>query len=164
MADRVAVLNAGRLEQFSAPTEVYDRPATLFVNTFVGSANVFSGRLGGGGSGGERAILLDTGETLPTGLAGTLPDGARVTACIRPEHLRVVPDSPAIDGPAIEGTVAIGLPLGSTIVHEIRTKEGRAIKISEPRSPGAGPRPPGERVRIRPISPAIVSVFAETLH
>lgn len=48
MADRVAVLNAGRLEQFAPPTDVYDRPETLFVNTFVGTANVLHGRLATG--------------------------------------------------------------------------------------------------------------------
>src|SRR5216683_2631886 len=39
MADRVAVLNQGKLEQYSPPTEVYDAPKSLFVNTFVGTAN-----------------------------------------------------------------------------------------------------------------------------
>ena len=42
MADRVAVLNQGRLEQYAAPTEVYDLPNSLFVNTFVGSASTTS--------------------------------------------------------------------------------------------------------------------------
>src|SRR5947207_9151563 len=45
MADRVAVLNQGRLEQYAPPTEVYDNPNSLFVNTFVGTANVLSGKL-----------------------------------------------------------------------------------------------------------------------
>ena len=144
MADRVAVLNAGRLEQFAPPTEVFDRPGSLFVNTFVGTANVFAGRL--------------AGEALPTGRGGELPSGARVTACIRPEHLAIVEGEVGI-----AGVVEIGLPLGATIVHEIRTAEG-AIKIAEPRALGAEPRPHGTRVRIRPVSPEVGSVFPETLH
>jgi ABC-type Fe3+/spermidine/putrescine transport system ATPase subunit len=43
LGDRVAVLNAGRLEQAGAPDELYERPASLFVATFVGRANVFRG-------------------------------------------------------------------------------------------------------------------------
>jgi len=43
LGDRVAVLNAGHLEQAGAPEELYERPATLFVATFVGRANVFRG-------------------------------------------------------------------------------------------------------------------------
>jgi putative spermidine/putrescine transport system ATP-binding protein len=54
LGDRVAVLNAGHLEQAGAPDELYERPATLFVATFVGRANVFRGasaRALGGGDG-----------------------------------------------------------------------------------------------------------------
>jgi len=45
MADRIAVLNGGVLEQFGVPVEIYDRPRSLFVNTFVGAANVLPGTL-----------------------------------------------------------------------------------------------------------------------
>ena len=45
MADRVAVLSQGQLEQFGSPSDIYDRPQTLFVNTFVGSANRMPGTL-----------------------------------------------------------------------------------------------------------------------
>ncbi len=155
MADRVAVLNAGRLEQFARPTEIYDRPGSLFVNTFVGTANVFSGRLAAA-SEGSRRILLDSGDEIATGTESGLPTGARVTACVRPEHLRLVEG-----GAGLDGTVEIGLPLGPTIVHEIRTGDGRGIKISEARAPGAQPLAPGTRVRVRPVAPEVVSIFSE---
>jgi spermidine/putrescine transport system ATP-binding protein len=45
MSDRIAVMNAGRIEQVAAAAEVYDRPATPFVATFVGEQNVFKGRI-----------------------------------------------------------------------------------------------------------------------
>src|SRR5476649_1047437 len=45
MADRIAVLNQGRLEQFGTPSEIYDAPGSLFVNTFVGTANMLPGKL-----------------------------------------------------------------------------------------------------------------------
>ena len=47
MSDRIAVLNQGRLEQLATPAEIYDRPASLFVNTFVGTANMMPGILAG---------------------------------------------------------------------------------------------------------------------
>ena len=43
MADRIAVMNDGRIEQFAAPVEIYDRPASLFVNEFVGATNLIAG-------------------------------------------------------------------------------------------------------------------------
>ncbi|HKX93708.1 MAG TPA: sulfate ABC transporter ATP-binding protein [Methylibium sp.] len=48
VADRIVVMNQGRIEQQGAPDEVYDRPATPFVLQFLGDVNLFHGRLGGG--------------------------------------------------------------------------------------------------------------------
>jgi iron(III) transport system ATP-binding protein len=45
MADRIAVMNRGQIEQVASPTDVYDHPATLFVNQFVGSTNLIPGKL-----------------------------------------------------------------------------------------------------------------------
>ena len=44
MADRIAVMNRGRIEQVASPTEIYDQPATLFVNQFVGTTNLLAGQ------------------------------------------------------------------------------------------------------------------------
>src|SRR5262249_20750775 len=45
MADRIAVMNQGRIEQVARPTEIYDNPSTLFVNQFVGATNLLAGEL-----------------------------------------------------------------------------------------------------------------------
>ncbi len=62
LGDRVAVLNAGRLEQAGAPDELYERPASLFVATFVGRANVFHGpaarTLARGGHAGDSPVVV----------------------------------------------------------------------------------------------------------
>ncbi|MEY2655642.1 MAG: hypothetical protein RLZZ524_2670 [Pseudomonadota bacterium] len=162
MADRVAVLSHGRLEQFDAPETVYDRPATFFVNQFVGSANVLAGRLEG--IEGERAwVRLDDGGALwptraPLASAALVP-GSAVVACIRPENLRLDAASP--DDPATLGAhVEMGMALGATLVHELRTGSGRALKLSEPRSPGSQARAVATPVRVRPVAPDAVSVFA----
>jgi putative spermidine/putrescine transport system ATP-binding protein len=156
MADRVAVLNHGRLEQFGTPTEIYDRPNSLFVNTFVGSANVLPGRLLSQDATSAR-VTLDTGEEIEASAPRErLMPRDRVLACIRPEHLRL-----AADGPGVAGTVEFGLPLGPTIVHEVRTVDGAGIKVAEPRTMGAEPRLPGTAVKIRPIAPDAISIFPE---
>ncbi|MET8986624.1 ABC transporter ATP-binding protein [Nonomuraea wenchangensis] len=82
VADRVAVLREGRLEQVGAPAEVYDRPATPFVAEFVGTMNHLAGRLGG-----DRVSVLD--QSLP--VDGPVPDGADVDVLVRPEAVRVEP-------------------------------------------------------------------------
>ena len=58
LGDRVAVLHAGRLEQVGTPDELYDRPATAFVATFVGRANAIPGELLGGGERAGTRVLV----------------------------------------------------------------------------------------------------------
>ncbi|AWS45886.1 ABC transporter ATP-binding protein [Streptosporangium sp. 'caverna'] len=85
VADRVAVLRSGRLEQCGAPAEVYDRPSTPFVAEFVGTMNHIPGRL----SGNEVTVL---GQLLP--VDGPLPSSSsEVDVLIRPEAVLVTPSS-----------------------------------------------------------------------
>jgi putative spermidine/putrescine transport system ATP-binding protein len=70
LGDRVAVLNAGRLEQAGAPDELYERPASLFVATFVGRANVFRGPAARVLTGAADAIVVVRPERLRFGDAG----------------------------------------------------------------------------------------------
>ncbi len=158
LSDRIAVLNQGRLEQLAEPSTIYDRPASLFVNTFVGSTNILPGVLVSATA--ESAVVaLDGGGHIrtraPTPVQGqaAIP-GDAVVACVRPEHLRIVDDEAGL-----HGTVEMGLPLGATIVHELRTATGASIKIAEPRGVGALPRPPGARVTLQAVSPDSINVF-----
>ena len=153
MADRVAVLNQGRLEQYAPPTEVYDLPNSLFVNTFVGSANTLPGKLIA--LNGEATVALDIGGEIKT-RAPSVPvaTGDRVTVCMRPEHLRL-----SDGGEGLAGIVEMGLPLGASIVHEVRTADGRALKVTEPRAAGAQPRASGSAVRVQPVGTQAISVF-----
>jgi putative spermidine/putrescine transport system ATP-binding protein len=80
VADRVAVLRSGRLEQVGPPAEVYDRPSTPFVAEFVGTMNHIPGRL----SGNEVTAL---GQLLP--VDGPLPSSPDVDVLIRPEAVLV---------------------------------------------------------------------------
>jgi putative spermidine/putrescine transport system ATP-binding protein len=154
MADRVAVLNLGRLEQFGTPASVYDTPASLFVNRFVGSANVLSGVLAGI-DGDTARIRLDTGDALTARApAAAIATGSKVVVCVRPENLRLTAGDEGI-----AGTVEFGLPLGAVIVHEVLAPGGHPIKLAEPRAPGTEPRAQGTPVRLLPSSPAAVMVF-----
>lgn len=149
LADRVAVLNKGRLEQFAPPTEVYDRPASLFVNTFVGSANVLTGIVTGL-DGALLTIGLDIGGTLSAHAPYDLASGQKVHVCLRPEALGVTSHPEGL--PA---TVEVGLPLGANIVHELRLNDGTLLKSAAPRKAGEHPFPPGTEVRLRQQAPAI---------
>jgi putative spermidine/putrescine transport system ATP-binding protein len=155
MADRVAVLSHGRLEQFAPPSDVYDAPATYFVNQFVGTANIFAGKLESQ-DGVQACVRLDDGSLMLTRApAQALSTGSGVVACVRPENLQL-----CAAGEGVAATVELGMPLGATIVHELVTAAGQRLKLAEPRSPGMQPRPAGATVWVKPLSPASVSVFA----
>ncbi|TMN19817.1 sulfate/molybdate ABC transporter ATP-binding protein [Pseudoxanthomonas sp. X-1] len=82
LADRVAILNRGRIEQVGTPAQIYDQPASAFVYGFVGEANRLSGRKDGG-------ALRVGGLELPAPQGDALPDGA-VALFVRPQDLQPV--------------------------------------------------------------------------
>jgi putative spermidine/putrescine transport system ATP-binding protein len=84
MADRIAVMHRGRIEQMASATEIYDRPATLFVSQFVGTTNVLAGRIvATDGAGTEVALTAGVLRTPPS----QLMQGADVIVSVRPEQL-----------------------------------------------------------------------------
>ncbi len=90
MADRVAVMEAGRLVQIATPLELYDQPATRSVANFVGEANLWEGE-----------TASSTSVRLPFGLLATAPHdyapGRRVTVLVRPENITVGPGPDGIN-------------------------------------------------------------------
>ena len=103
MADKIVVMNAGRIEQAGTPLELYDRPANLFVAGFIGSPamGLMPATLEAG------AVRLADGARLPwTGDAGVGEAGGRaVTLGVRPEAYRRDPDGPvALDVEVVEPT------------------------------------------------------------
>jgi multiple sugar transport system ATP-binding protein len=82
MADRIVVMQDGRVEQVGAPLELYDRPANLFVATFIGSPamNLIEGRITGEG------FVTTSGLTLPLSSAPAGSQGQPALYGIRPEH------------------------------------------------------------------------------
>jgi putative spermidine/putrescine transport system ATP-binding protein len=151
MADRIAVLREGKVEQCATPTEVYDRPSTLFVNRFVGTTNIFSGHLECRPEG--MAVALAGGFRLAGTLAAPLAAGTRVSLAIRPEQLRFA----QVGG--IPATVRVALPLGPTVVYELETPDGNVLKLAESRVDGSVVRELGEIIRVEPISTAACRIY-----
>ncbi len=162
MADRVAVMSRGRIEQVSAPVDIYDRPSTLFVNQFVGSTNTFSATVVGVDAAGL-GLRLDGGEqlTLPSASGDALAVGSAVTVSIRPEQMRLHTDTRAN---AIGGVVAAALPLGPQVLYDVRRADGSSFKVTLPREGGAALRPVGQSVFAAPHGEANYRAFAKPSH
>jgi len=155
MADRIAVMNRGRVEQLSSPTDVYDRPRTVFVNQFVGTTNLLHGELADAALG---VVRLEGGALMTAAPAPGLRQGDRVVLSVRPEQLRM--HSVRVDG-AVSATIRIVLPLGPHVMYEARTDAGVTFRISAPRDAGAPLLSPGECVHIAPVAPHACNVFAK---
>ena len=152
MADRVAVMAAGRLVQIGAPREIYERPATRAVAAFVGQANLWDGRIAG-----PSAVDTALGRlvTLPHGGR----DGAAVTVLVRPERLRLGRGPDGVN--QFTGAVARDRFLGSLRRFDYHTASGIMLgETSEPGDISAVHIPPAA-VQLLPAAESIVSMEPE---
>jgi putative spermidine/putrescine transport system ATP-binding protein len=156
MADRIAVMNSGRVEQFDTPEAVYDRPSTLFVARFVGTANLLPGRLqrSEGGASAGFGFVCDSGGRFHLPVAAPCSREGRALLSVRPEHLALTEP----DGAAPEATVTMVLPLGAHHVVELALSGGSTVKVSVQRHGEGRPAGVGQRVglQLRPGAPAAV--------
>jgi spermidine/putrescine transport system ATP-binding protein len=95
MSDRIAVMNAGNVEQIGTPTEIYDRPSSVFVAGFIGQANLWHGRQTGRAN--RDYVEVDVLGTTLRARPGdtTIEQGGQATLMVRPERVRVSLERPA---------------------------------------------------------------------
>ncbi|SEK86530.1 sulfate transport system ATP-binding protein [Roseateles sp. YR242] len=119
VADRVVLMDHGRVEQVGSPTEVYERPATPFVYGFLGAVNRFEGRSEGG-------VLRVGDQLLAQGLTASAaePQGL-VQAYARPHELQI---NPQTDAPGLPATVERILSFGAAARIELRGPQGEHLE------------------------------------
>ena len=128
MSDRIAVMNAGRIEQLGAPEELYERPTTAFVAGFLGVSNLLEGEVAGQ-DGSLATIRLKDGTVLRApgnGASGPVRVG------VRPEKLRVVAgqNGSATDGlNTLSGTVLDASYIGVSTQYLVQTSEGHRLTV-----------------------------------
>ncbi len=131
-ADRIAVMAAGRLVQVGTPREVYERPVSTTVATFLGEANLLTAMAHG-----SDAVACALG-VLPAIMPARIMTGAAMTVCIRPERLRITTDGP------IRGIITAQSFLGGTAAWTVRCGEFD-LRVDEQAPP---PRALGEVVHL----------------
>ncbi|MFT8244822.1 ABC transporter ATP-binding protein [Roseomonas sp. BN140053] len=124
ISDRIAVMNAGRLEQLGTPREVYDRPATRFVASFIGRANLFEATPQPAGP-----LRSEDGIALAPAASPAGP----ATLLLRPERIALEETPPVADEPnAVAGRVELASFLGTGTQLMLRLPGGRALSIEGP--------------------------------
>ncbi|HEY8648729.1 MAG TPA: ABC transporter ATP-binding protein [Candidatus Limnocylindria bacterium] len=134
MADRIAVMNQGVIEQLGDSGDIYDRPATPFVADFIGQSNFFEATLEDGPGGPQ----VRAGELLVPVDAAGLATGTPVTVSIRPEDIAVVVDgsgdgSFTIDDARLVSFGAYKRLLGRhPVIGQVETRVPKDFVIPEP--------------------------------
>jgi iron(III) transport system ATP-binding protein len=115
IADRIAVVNAGRIEQIGTPPEIYEAPRSRFVASFIGQTNCLPGRVVAPGvvQCGELKLEAAQGEPIPVGEEAVL--------CVRPHAVRVLPGDATI-GPSNNCSRA-------AVVQEVYLGDRRDLRV-----------------------------------
>lgn len=146
LADRIAVLEAGRIAQIGPPQEVYARPATRFVARFLGAANVLEGRL--------RGSVFEMPEAASE-VSAALPAGT-VAIALRAEHIRLAPGA---EGPnTARGQVEDVAFRGEDWLILVRLAGGARLRLTLERV--QHPPLPGEAVCLSWDAAAVVPLCA----
>lgn len=132
MADRIAVMNEGRILQVGTPDAVYEAPTCRFAAEFIGTTNLFQGVLSADGS-----PLFDC-KDLPVPLAVNNPMNARgghkVQLSLRPERIALSHDPAAQAVNWVTGTVEQIAYMGSYTLYYVRLASGRLMEVDVSRT------------------------------
>ena len=133
LADRLAIMDRGRVVQLGTPAEIYDRPATAFVADFIGAENVLSGLVVERDQG-STVLAVEGMRIRAASMAGT----PRVRVVVRPQAIRLARRNEALEAANVfDGTVRFGAYLGATARYEVSVGECLFIvDVPDPR-PGA---------------------------
>ncbi|MBV8751418.1 MAG: TOBE domain-containing protein, partial [Hyphomicrobiales bacterium] len=124
-----------------------DRPATLFVNQFVGTTNLLPGIVESV-DGSTCKVGFAGGESLVCRANGSRA-GARVVVSIRPERLRLL----ATPGPGrLHAKVGLIMPLGPTLVYDLTLASGTPVRVAAPRPELAAVPASGSEIFIEPTA------------
>jgi spermidine/putrescine transport system ATP-binding protein len=129
LANRVAIMVDGKLQQVGSPDDVYDRPASVFVAGFVGQQNFLTGIAGTNPS----EVVGEGWVARGARRVGDPPIGARVLVAVRPECVEVTGSPPRESVNSLPGTLAGVLHLGDSLQFVIRTANHQEILATRPR-------------------------------
>jgi len=136
VADRIGVMDAGRLEQVATPRQLYEEPASRWVAEFVGDVNIFEGQLESR-EGGRLTIATRDAGTIVVAEPHQPITKPGVCVAIRPEKVKLSRRGPAPDGAAgshainrLEGVVTDASYLGGVTSYKVKLDTGAVVRSS----------------------------------
>ncbi len=134
VADRIAVMDRGRLMQVAPAAEIYERPSSRWVADFVGDINLFQGRLADDGL----SVEGTPAGNLRVATKPAAAPGAMVWVAVRPEKVRISREPPSADlANCIPGAVVEIGYLGDVSVYKLRIRDGSLVRAAVANVDGA---------------------------
>lgn len=131
LSTRMAVMDMGRFKQIGTPTEIYEFPDSRFVADFIGSANIFEGRVTENGADHVRVktevgeVFIDHGQPVKV--------DSKIWVALRPEKIHIVKSQDSVSGPnKVSGEVDDIGYLGETSIYKVRLPSGHIVDVTAP--------------------------------
>jgi putrescine transport system ATP-binding protein len=133
LASRIGVMNHGEIVQAGTPSEIYEFPSSKFVADFVGSVNIFEGKLIEDEPDYVRIGSAELGGTIYVSHGISAPPEAIVWAAVRPEKIfmSTAPPPAAADN-VVRGTVQDIAYLGDLSIYLVRLPTGKIVRVTQP--------------------------------
>jgi putative spermidine/putrescine transport system ATP-binding protein len=147
VADRIVVMNQGRIEQIGTPEEIYRAPRTPFVASFIGECNFWDGKIGAS-SGAAVDFETSTGLRLLVSDPHDHAPGDDAIVSVRPEAIALLPsleEARAQYETALAGAIEEATYLGATTVFRVRIDDGTLLRVTRQNRPEESSAPPLRR-------------------
>ena len=132
LATRIGVMRDGEIVQVATPREVYEYPNSRFVADFIGSVNLFEGRVSEDGEAHMRLDCADIGAEIYVGHGVSCTPGQRLWVALRPEKVRVSRQPPAQSHNVLQGVVDEIAYMGGSSVLRVRLANGKLVHVTQP--------------------------------
>ena len=130
MADTIAVMNEGRIEQMGTPEDLYESPRTAFVANFLGQSNLIRGQIVG--SDGDNNIVEVHGQKVAVPKPRTFANSNSVLIGIRPEKIDIDYENEAADGNVLRGGKVVDVSfVGVSTQYQVEMPWGQELMVFE---------------------------------
>jgi putrescine transport system ATP-binding protein len=132
LSSRIGVMNSGQIVQTGTPSEIYEFPNCRFVADFIGSVNMFKGRIV---EDEPDHVVIDSEETggrirVEHGISGVI--GQQVWVALRPEKIEIRKERPTTDVNCIAGKIDEIAYLGNSSIFHVETGSGKTVRVTRP--------------------------------
>mgnify|MGYP002142143247 FL=1 len=147
MADTIAVMNEGEIEQMGTPADLYDNPKTAFVANFLGQSNLIKGTISGTDGDNQVVDLFGQKISLPKNRSHAVNNS--IFAGIRPEKFRISRLATPVSGNVLAGGKIEDVSyIGVSTQYQVAMPWGQELMVFEQNDDGVAPFSPGEDVNI----------------